>query len=33
VQKVVRVLELLTEQQLAELGRTAQPAAPASSPR
>ena len=33
VQKVVRVLELMTEQQLAELGRTAQPAGPASSPR
>jgi osmotically-inducible protein OsmY len=33
VQKVVRVLELLTEQQLAELGRTAQPAGAASSPR
>ncbi len=33
VKKVVRVLELLTEQQLGELGRAAQPAAPASSPR
>lgn len=33
VQKVVRVFELLTEQQLAELGRSAQPAGPASSPR
>ena len=33
VQKVVRVLELMTEQQLAELGRAAQPAGPASSPR
>ena len=33
VNKVVRVLELLTEQQLGELGRAAQPAAPASSPR
>lgn len=33
VQKVVRVLEILTEKQLAELGRTAEPAAPASSPR
>lgn len=33
VKKVVRVLEILTEKQLAELGRTAEPAAPASSPR
>lgn len=33
VQKVVRVFEILSEQQLAELGRTAQPAGPASSPR
>lgn len=33
VQKVVRVLELMTEQQLSELGRAAQPAGPASSPR
>lgn len=33
VKKVVRVLELLTEQQLGDLGRAAQPAAPASSPR
>ena len=33
VQKVVRVLELLTEQQLAELGRALQPVGAASSPR
>jgi osmotically-inducible protein OsmY len=33
VQKVVRVFELLTEQQLADLGRSAQPAGSASSPR
>lgn len=33
VKKVVRVLELLTEQQLGDLGRAAQPAAPATSPR
>jgi len=33
VRKVVRVFELLTEQQLGELGRSAQPAGPAASPR
>jgi len=33
VRKVVRVFELLTEQQLGDLGRAAQPAGPAASPR
>ena len=33
VKKVVRVFEILTEQQLAEMGRTAQPVTPASPPR